>query len=105
MDLEFEIEGIKVEAKIDTGFDGEIIVNKDVFDRIPYYPSEGPRVCTASLECYSTYVKLAKVRYMGREVVAKVLNSPAIEKNIVGEELLRKLGGVINYKSNKIEDP
>lgn len=38
MDLEFEIEGIKVEAKIDTGFDGEIIVNKDVFDRIPYYP-------------------------------------------------------------------
>lgn len=50
-------------------------------------------------------MKLAKVRYMGREVVAKVLNSPAIEKNIVGEELLRKLGGVINYKSNKIEDP
>lgn len=104
MDFELEIEGVKIKAKIDTGFDGDIIVNKEVFDKIPYDPSQGPRICTASMECYSTYVKLAKIKYLGKEVISTVLNSPVIEKNIVGEGLLRKVGAIINYKDNTIGD-
>jgi clan AA aspartic protease len=77
LDFELEIEGVKIKAKIDTGFDGEIIVNKEVFDKIPY--DQGPRICTASMECYSTYVKLAKIKYLGKEVISNVLNSPVIE--------------------------
>ena len=64
MDFELEIEGIKVKAKIDTGFDGEI--TKDIFDMIPYDPSNGARICTASMECYSTFVKLAKIKFLGK---------------------------------------
>ncbi|BDB98553.1 clan AA aspartic protease [Saccharolobus caldissimus] len=104
MDFELEIEGIKVRAKVDTGFDGEIIVAKEIFDKIPYNFSEGPRICTASMECYSTFVKLAKTKFLDREIIAEVLNSPAIEKNIIGEGLLKKVGAVINYKDNRIED-
>lgn len=105
MELELEIEGIKLLAKVDTGFDGDVIVIKKVFDSIPYDPSQGPRVCTATLECYSTFVKLASVRYLGREIIATVLNSPVIEKNIVGEGFLRKMKAIIDYKDNDIRDP
>ena len=104
MDFEIEIEGIKVKAKIDTGFDGEIIVTKEIFDRIPYDPSNGPRICTASMECYSTFVKLAKTKFIGKDVIAEVLNSPFIEKNIIGEKFLKKVGAIINYKNSKVED-
>jgi len=41
---------------------------------------------------------LAKIKYLGKEVISNVLNSPVIEKNIVGEGLLRKVGAIINYK-------
>ncbi|QXJ35133.1 clan AA aspartic protease [Saccharolobus shibatae] len=104
MDFELEIESIKVRAKVDTGFDGEIIVVKEIFDKIPYNSSEGPRICTASMECYSTFVKLAKAKFLDREIIAEVLNSPVIEKNIIGEGLLKKVGAVINYKDSRIED-
>ena len=104
LELELEIEGIKVLAKVDTGFDGDVTI-KRVFDSIPCDPSQGPRVCTATLECYSTFVKLASVRYLGREIIATVLNSPVIEKNIVGEGFLRKMKAIIDYKDNDIRDP
>ena len=105
MELEVEVEGIPVTVKVDTGFDGEVIVRKDVFDRIPYEPSYGPRICTASMECYSTYVKLTKVRTLGREVIAEVLNSPVVDKNLIGEGLLKKLQLKIDYKNMRIDDP
>jgi hypothetical protein len=35
LELELEIEGIKVLAKVDTGFDGDVIVIKRVFDSNP----------------------------------------------------------------------
>ncbi|AKA74472.1 clan AA aspartic protease [Saccharolobus solfataricus] len=105
MDFELETEGIKVRAKVDTGFDGEIIVTKEIFDKIPYNSSDGTRICTASMECYSTFVKLVRTKFLGREITAEVLNSPVIEKNIIGEGLLKKVSAVINYKDNKIEDP
>jgi clan AA aspartic protease len=105
LDFEVEIEGVKVLTKVDTGFEGEILLTKEVFDSIPYEPSQGPRVCTVSLECYSTFVKLAKVKYLGKEIIAKVLNSPVIEKNIAGEGFLRKMKVVVDYKDNTIRDP
>ncbi|GAA5420293.1 clan AA aspartic protease [Sulfurisphaera tokodaii] len=104
MDFELEIEGVKVKAKIDTGFDEEMIVTKEIFDMIPYDPSDGPRICTASMECYSTFVKLANTKFLGKVIIAEVLNSPFIEKNIIGEKLLRKVGAIINYKNSKVED-
>lgn len=105
MEFEVEVEGIPVTVKVDTGFEGEVIVRKDVFDRIPYEPSYGPRICTASMECYSTYVKLAKVKTLGREVIAEVLNSPVVDKNLIGEGLLKKLQLKIDYKNMRVDDP
>jgi predicted aspartyl protease len=57
------------------------------------------------MECYSTYVKLTKVRTLGREVIAEVLNSPVVDKNLIGEGLLKKLQQKIDYKNMRIDDP
>lgn len=65
----------------------------------------GPRVCTASMECYSSFVKLSRVRAFGKEMVVEVLNLPAIEKNLVGEAFLKKLKIVIDYKRSEVGDP
>lgn len=96
MDLEVEVEGtkvkVKVKVKVDTGFQGELLVEKGIFDEIPAEPSDGPRICTASMQCYETYVKLANVSGLGKEAVAEILYSPVIDKNIIGERLLEKLG-------------
>ena len=105
MEFEIEIEGKKVKAKVDTGFDGEVIVSKEVFDSIPGEAARGPAVCTAAMECYTTFVKLARVVFLGKDLIAKVVYSPVIEKNLVGEALLRKAKAVVSYKSERVEDP
>jgi len=73
-----------------------------IYDQPDGRDQRKPRICTASME--STFVKLAKAKFLDREIIAEVLNSPTIEKNIIGEGLLKKVGAVINYKDNKIED-
>jgi clan AA aspartic protease len=103
--IEIEIEGRRVRAKVDTGFEGELILSKENFDAIPFEPSEGPAVCTATSQCYSTYVKYAKVGLGRRSVIAEVLNAPYIEKDLIGEGLLKKLGVVIDYKRGGVFDP
>ena len=105
MEFEIEIKGKKIKAKIDTGFAEDVIVTKEVFNSIPGEAARGPAVCTAAMECYTTFVELARVVFLGKDLVAKVVYSSVIEKNLVGEALLRKVKAVVSYKSERVEEP
>ena len=73
-----------------------MIVIKRVFDSIPCDPSQGPRVCTATLECYSTFVELASVRYLGGDSGLRAIQGSFANCNIsVDLDLFN--GGIIEY--------
>ncbi|BAB65717.1 clan AA aspartic protease [Sulfurisphaera tokodaii] len=90
---------------IDTGFSGEIMVNYEIFDKIPFPTFNAGFVCITENECYAAFGKISTLRILGNEINTVVLWIPQLDENLIGEGALIKLGLVINYKDLNVLDP
>lgn len=105
MKIKLKVEGIDVEFKIDTGFEGECMLCFEIFNRIDKEEFDGPTVVTADSNRYRTKAKRVSITFNDKNFMVDCIYHQTINKNLLGEKALIKLGIVLNYKENKILDP
>ncbi|AWR98457.1 hypothetical protein [Metallosphaera hakonensis] len=105
MNLDLEIGGLAVTFKLDTGFDGECLLDFNTFSKIAGEEIRGPYVKSISGEYFPTRLKLVEIRYGSKSIKMACLTHPNFSRNLIGENGLQRIGLTVNYKENKVEDP
>ncbi|MEM0373399.1 MAG: clan AA aspartic protease [Sulfolobaceae archaeon] len=105
MRIKAKINNIEDWFIIDTGFSGEITVNYEIFEKIPFPTFNAGLVCITESECYRAFGKISILRILGNEINTVVLWVPQLDENLIGEAALIKLGLIINYKDFTVSDP
>ncbi len=101
---EIEIEGKRFRALVDTGFMGEVLVSKEVAEKLKLKPIEEKERVTVDNRKIKVKVAVAKVRIddeEGRMFVEIVEDSPV--EVLVGVLALERLGYVVNPSTGMIE--
>lgn len=75
---------------VDTGFNGDLIVKTEIFDKIRTKPSDGGEVCVAKDLCFSALQKVVSIDILERQILCRALWIPELEDNIVGEGAINK---------------
>ncbi|BFI74875.1 clan AA aspartic protease [Sulfurisphaera ohwakuensis] len=105
MRIKAKIDDVEDWFIVDTGFSGDIMVNYEIFEKIPFPTFDAGLVCITENECYTAFGKISTFRILGNEINTVVLWIPQLDENLIGEAALIKLGLVINYKDFTILDP
>jgi len=105
LEIEGEVEGRRIRFLIDTGFEGECALSFKIFKSINTLEFRGISFETVSGEVIQTKAKLVTLKVLNREVKAICNSFEGMDENLLGEEVLRRLNVVLNYKENKIDDP
>jgi clan AA aspartic protease len=90
---------------IDTGFSGEVLVNYEIFEKIPFPEFDAGNICITEDECYKAFGKISTLKVLRNEINAIIIWVPQLNENLIGEKALVKLGLIINYKDLSISDP
>ncbi|AAY81198.1 clan AA aspartic protease [Sulfolobus acidocaldarius] len=105
MNLDLNLNGINVSFKIDTGFDGECLLPHDIFSKIGGYEYDGPPVSLSDGRGYLTRAKIVEVVFNGKNLILECISVVYINKTLLGERALSKLGILIDYKNQGVKDP
>ena len=105
MEIEGEVDGIKLRFIIDTGFEGECALSFDVFRKVNGKEFQGIPFESISGEIISTRAKLVELRVMNKSIKVICNSFEGLDENLLGEEVVKKLNLVLNYKQDKVDDP
>ncbi|AFA38952.1 clan AA aspartic protease, AF_0612 family [Pyrobaculum oguniense TE7] len=102
--VDVEIGGRKYKGLVDTGFNGEIIVNSKVAEEIGLRPFRKKTRVLADGRVVSVDVAVAVVKISGEETEAfvEVLEGLPLDV-LIGVQALERLGYVVDPKTGKIE--
>lgn len=98
MNIKLKANNVDINFEIDTGFKGECLLSEEMFNKLPGRELEGPVVVLADGRGYYTKEKLVEISYSDKRIYVRCYSTPLINKNLIGEKVLEKLGIVINLQ-------
>lgn len=104
MNVQLKVAGFTGEFKVDTGFDGTLLVDSRLFDGIPG-GVQGSAVFRTAAGPVNGFAKLAVVEFGSKKLEVVAYHVLGFDVNLVGEPLIRRLGVLLDYKEGRVVDP